>query len=56
MPIGTTAISGSIATDHLMHFPGRFTESSTARPSRTGSAAIRPGHSPRKPGMLLAAS
>ena len=26
MPIGTTAISGSIATDHLMHFPGRFTE------------------------------
>jgi adenosine kinase len=26
MPIGTAAISGSIATDHLMHFPGRFTE------------------------------
>jgi len=26
MPIGTTAISGSIATDHLMHFPGRFAD------------------------------
>jgi adenosine kinase len=26
MPVGTTAISGSIATDHLMHFPGRFGE------------------------------
>jgi adenosine kinase len=24
MPIGTTAVTGSIATDHLMHFPGRF--------------------------------
>ena len=26
MPIGTTAISGSIATDHLMHFPGRLAD------------------------------
>ena len=26
MPVGTTAITGSIATDHLMHFPGRFAE------------------------------
>jgi adenosine kinase len=26
MPIGTTAITGSIANDHLMHFPGRFSE------------------------------
>ncbi|HEY8046148.1 MAG TPA: carbohydrate kinase family protein [Streptosporangiaceae bacterium] len=26
MPIGTTAITGSIATDHLMHFPGRFAD------------------------------
>jgi adenosine kinase len=27
MPIGTIAVTGSIATDHLMHFPGRFTDS-----------------------------
>jgi len=26
MPLGTTAITGSIATDHLMHFPGRFAD------------------------------
>ena len=26
MPVGTTVITGSIATDHLMHFPGRFSE------------------------------
>jgi adenosine kinase len=26
MPVGTTAITGSIATDHLMHFPGRFAD------------------------------
>jgi len=26
MPVGTTAIAGSIATDHLMNFPGRFAE------------------------------
>lgn len=26
MPIGTTAVAGSIATDHLMHFPGRFAD------------------------------
>ncbi|GEL27122.1 adenosine kinase [Pseudonocardia sulfidoxydans NBRC 16205] len=26
MPVGTTAVAGSIATDHLMHFPGRFAD------------------------------
>jgi adenosine kinase len=26
MPVGTTAVVGSIATDHLMRFPGRFTD------------------------------
>jgi len=26
MRVGTTAVSGSIATDHLMHFAGRFGE------------------------------
>lgn len=26
MAIGTTAVTGSIATDHLMHFPGRFAD------------------------------
>src|SRR4029077_16046543 len=26
MRTGTVAVTGSIATDHLMHFPGRFTE------------------------------
>jgi hypothetical protein len=26
VPNGTTAITGSIATDHLMHFPGRFAD------------------------------
>lgn len=26
MPIGTIAVSGSIATDHLMRFPGRFAD------------------------------
>lgn len=26
MAIGTIAVTGSIATDHLMHFPGRFSE------------------------------
>jgi adenosine kinase len=27
MPAGTTAVTGSIATDHLMRFPGRFADS-----------------------------
>jgi hypothetical protein len=26
VPTGTVAVTGSIATDHLMHFPGRFSE------------------------------
>ena len=26
MPVGTIAVTGSIATDHLMHFPGRFSD------------------------------
>ncbi|WP_300014301.1 carbohydrate kinase family protein [Pseudonocardia sp.] len=26
MPHGTVAVAGSIATDHLMHFPGRFAD------------------------------
>ena len=26
MPVGTIAVTGSIATDHLMRFPGRFAE------------------------------
>ncbi|MBO0830378.1 MAG: carbohydrate kinase family protein [Actinobacteria bacterium] len=27
MPAGTTVVTGSVATDHLMHFPGRFADS-----------------------------
>ena len=43
------AVTGSIATDHLMHFPGRFAEQAPARPAAQGVAVLprrRPGRPP----------
>jgi hypothetical protein len=44
MPAGTVAVTGSIATDHLMHFPGRFSEHLVdGHPAPPGGWPPRPG-------------